>query len=114
MPETQTRIRLTTEDRQEIWRLWQTGEWKVKDLAAHYHVSLPTIYTTLARARKQEFAPRSSVNSRFKAIKFGLKRLAKIEQELIELRQQEDLRSGTDSAETSFNIKGLPFFFGPI
>ncbi len=114
MPETQARIRLTTQDRHEIWRLWQSGEWKVKDLAAHYHVSLPTIYTTLARARKQEFAPRRSVNSRFKAIKFGLKRLAKIEQELTELRQQDDLRCSTESGETSFDIKRLPFFFGPI
>jgi len=38
-----------------------------------------TTYTVLARARKQELSPRSSDNNRFKSIKFGIKRLAKVE-----------------------------------
>jgi len=80
--DTHHRIKLTIFDRQEIWRLWQTGDWKVSLLATRYHVSLPTIYKTLARARKQEFTPRRSVNVRFKTIQFGLKRLAKVEKEL--------------------------------
>jgi Mor family transcriptional regulator len=42
------RIRLTPFDRQEIWRLWQTGYWKVTALAEHYRVSRPTIYKVLA------------------------------------------------------------------
>ena len=86
------RIRPTPLDRQEIWRLWQTGNWKVSVLATHYRVSRPTIYKVLARARKQEFVPRKSVNQRFKALKFGLKRLAKVEQVLEEKRRQEALR----------------------
>ena len=50
--------RLTPHDRKKIWQLWQTGEYKVSRLAELYRVSRPTIYKTLARSRKQEFAPR--------------------------------------------------------
>lgn len=70
-------IRLTPHDRQKIWQMWQTGEYKVSRLADLYRVSRPTIYKTLARARKQEFVPRKSTNDRFRSLKYGLKRLAK-------------------------------------
>ncbi|WP_176776445.1 helix-turn-helix domain-containing protein, partial [Nitrosomonas oligotropha] len=42
---------LTLLDRQEIWRLYQTRLWKVVQLAEHFHVSRPTIYDVLKRAR---------------------------------------------------------------
>ncbi|RMG92614.1 MAG: hypothetical protein D6703_01435 [Zetaproteobacteria bacterium] len=58
--------------------MWQTGYWKVTALAEHFRVSRSTIYEVLARARKQEFAPRRSVDDRFKSLKYGLKRLAKV------------------------------------
>ena len=45
------RTRLTLLDRQEIWRLYQTGLWKVVQLAERFHVSRPTIYDVLKRAR---------------------------------------------------------------
>ena len=80
-------IRLTPHDRQKIWQLWQTGEYKVSRLAELYRVSRPTIYKILARARKQEFVPRKSVNDRFRSLKYGLKRLAKVERELEEKRK---------------------------
>ncbi|MBL8500758.1 MAG: helix-turn-helix domain-containing protein [Nitrosomonas sp.] len=41
-------------DRQEIWQLYQTRLWKVVQLAEHFHVSRPTIYDVLKRARLQE------------------------------------------------------------
>ena len=73
------RTRLTLLDRQEIWRLYQTRLWKVVQLAEHFHVSRPTIYDVLKRARLQEFTPRNSTNQRFKTLQYGLKRLTKIE-----------------------------------
>ena len=45
------RTRLTLLDRQEIWQLYQTWLWKVAHLAEHFHVSRPTIYDVLKRAR---------------------------------------------------------------
>jgi hypothetical protein len=74
---------LTLLDRQEIWRLYQIRLWKVVQLAEHFHVSRPTIYDVLKRARLQEFT-RNSTNRRFKTLQYGLKRLAKVEQTIQE------------------------------
>ena len=38
------RTRLNLLDRREIWRLYQTGLWKVTLLAEHFRVSRPGIY----------------------------------------------------------------------
>ena len=67
------RTRLTLLDRQEIWQLYQTLLWKVARLAERFHVSRPTIYDVLKRARLQEFTPRDSTNQRFKTLQYGLK-----------------------------------------
>ncbi|QOJ20130.1 MAG: transposase family protein [Gammaproteobacteria bacterium] len=86
------RTRLTLLDRQEIWRLYQTRLWKVVQLAEHFHISRPTIYDVLKRARLQEFTPRSSTNQRFKTLQYGLKRLAKVEQTIQERLKREAKR----------------------
>ena len=78
------RTRLTLLDRQEIWRLYQTRLWKAVHLAERFHVSRPTIYGALKRARLLEFSPRDSTNQRFKSLQYGLKRLAKVEQAIQE------------------------------
>lgn len=76
------RVRLTPMARQEIWRLYNTGEWSVVALAERYLVSRPTIYKALQRGRKREFAPRDSSNHRYRSLRYGIKRLAKIEARL--------------------------------
>jgi transposase-like protein len=81
-------IRLTPHDRQQIWQMYQKGGCKITRLAEIFRVSRPTIYKVLARARKQEFVPRSSANVRYRSVKYGLKRLARIEQELGGKRRQ--------------------------
>ena len=73
------RMRLTPHDREEAWELYRNGNLKVAALAERYRVSRPTIYKALARARKQEFKPRSSANDRYRSLKYGLKRLDKVE-----------------------------------
>lgn len=73
------RIRLSSQDREKIWGLYQTGTWKISRLAEEFCVSRPTIYKVLARARKGEFSPRKSTNRRYKCIKYGLKRLGRVE-----------------------------------
>ena len=76
------RIRLTPHDRKAIWDSYRNDGTKVTDLAERYRVSRTTIYKVLGRARKQEFTPRNSTNERYRALKYGLKRLAKIETKL--------------------------------
>jgi len=108
------RIRLTPHDRQKIWQLWQTGTYKVSRLAELYRVSRPTIYKALARARKQEFAPRKSVNDRFRSLKYGIKRLAKVEHELEDKRKREARRYNKDypGELVHFDSKRLPLIKG--
>lgn len=76
------RVRLTHIDRQEVWRLYTSGEWGVAALAGLFRVSRPTIYKVLQRGRKQEFVPRGSGNARYRNVSHGLKRLAKVEARL--------------------------------
>jgi transposase-like protein len=76
------RVRLTPEDRQKIWQIYQTGGTNITDLAEWFKVSRPTIYKVIERARKHEFEPRKSTNLRYRTLKYGLKRLAKVERKL--------------------------------
>ncbi|MGK8250173.1 hypothetical protein [Moraxella lacunata] len=48
-------------------------------LALEYKVSRPTIYKVLKLARVKLLKPQTSTNNRFKQAKYGIKRLAKIE-----------------------------------
>ena len=107
-------IRLTPHDRQKIWQLWQTGHYKVSRLAELFRVSRPTIYKVLARARKQEFVPRASVNHRFRSLKYGLKRLAKVERELEKKRKNEARRYNKSypGELMHFDSKRLPLIKG--
>lgn len=108
------RIRLTPHDREKIWQLWQTNKYKVSHLAELYRVSRPTIYKILARARKQEFIPRNSGNQRFRSLKYGLKRLAKVERSLEKKRKQEARRYNKSypGELVHFDTKRLPLLTG--
>ncbi len=86
------RIRLTPHDHQRLWQLYQTGEYKVSRLADLYQVSRPTVYKISARARKQESVPRGSANERYRCLKYGLKRLAKVERALEKKRKEQARR----------------------
>lgn len=108
------RLRLTPHDREKIWQLWQTNKHKVSQLAERYRVSRPTIYKILARARKQEFIPRNSANNRFRSLKYGLKRLAKVERTLEEKRKKEARRynKAYPGELVHFDTKRLPLLNG--
>jgi hypothetical protein len=68
----------------------------------------------LARARKQEFVPRASVNHRFRTLKYGLKRLAKVERELEKKRKKEARRYNKSypGELMHFDSKRLPLIKG--
>lgn len=108
------RIRLTLLDRQEIWQLYQTGLWKVTQLAERFRVCRPTIYKVLKQARLQEFAPRNSTNHRFKTLQYDLKRLAKIEQAIQDRLKREAKRYNKSypGELVHFDTKRLPLLKG--
>lgn len=108
------RIRLTPLDREEIWKLYQSRQWKVSHLAERYRVSRPTIYAVLRKARLRQFTPSNSTNKRYKTAFYGLKRLAKVEVSIqLKLKQQAKRYNKSYSGEL-FHVdsKRLPLLKG--
>lgn len=76
--------KLTPFQRKEIWERKNAEKISISALAKEYRVSRPTIHLILSRARKKEFLPRKSINKRFRCVKYGIKRLVKIEKKIEE------------------------------
>jgi transposase InsO family protein len=55
---------------------------KVTDLAREYKVSRVLIYRVLKQVRAKQYFPVKSINLRYRSIRYGLKRLAKIEKQI--------------------------------
>lgn len=104
------RIRLTPLDRQAIWQRYGTGNWTIVALAEAYRVSRPTIYKVITRARGQEFAPRKSTNKRYLNVRYGIKRLAKVEATLERRKKAEAKRyhKSYPGEMMHFDTKRLP------
>ena len=78
------RTRLTPMQRREIYERHTKDKIRVIDLSREYHVSRPTIYKILHRGRMRDFSIHRSTNARFRCLKYGLRRLAKIEKTIEE------------------------------
>jgi transposase InsO family protein len=83
-------------------------------LAEVFRVSRPTIYKVLARARGQEFAPRKSTNKRYLSVRYGIKRLAKVEASLERRKKAEARRyhKHYPGEMMHFDTKRLPLLKG--
>lgn len=106
--------KLTPIARKEIWELYGTGKWKITALAERYLVSRPTIYKVIERARKQEFSPRNSTNKRFLDAKYGIRRLAKVEESIERKKKNEAKRYNKKypGEMLHFDTKRLPLIQG--
>jgi transposase InsO family protein len=76
------RTRLTPIQREGIYRVYHGEGKRVSELAEAYHVSRPTIYKIIRRGRQRDFSIHRSTNKRFCCLKYGIKRLSKIEKEI--------------------------------
>lgn len=63
----------------------------VSDLAREYDVSRVTIYKVLKQVRAKQYLPARSINKRYRSLKYGLKRLAKVEKQ-IELKLKSEAK----------------------
>lgn len=106
--------KLTPVLRKEIWEKYQTNQFTIAELARQYHVSRPTLYKVIERAKQSEFAPRKSTNKRYLSIKYGLKRLAKVEAKIErKLKQQAKRYNKSYPGElVHFDTKRLPLLKG--
>ena len=73
------KTRLTPLQRKEIYERYHTNKERVTELAETYHVSRPTIYKILKRGRMRDSSIHRSTNAKFRCVKYGLRRLAKVE-----------------------------------
>jgi DNA-binding transcriptional regulator LsrR (DeoR family) len=89
--------RLTPVKRKELYDDYHTHHIRKCDLVIKYGVSRPTINKILHRGRIKDFTTHKSTNKRFTCLKYGLKRLAKIEEKLQERlrKRQEDTTRNT-------------------
>lgn len=83
--------KLLPTQRQLIYALWSAGT-KVTHLADRFDISRETVYEWLRRGRLGEFANRLSVNHRYKALEYGLKKLAKTEAKIAKRKLREEMR----------------------
>ena len=87
---------------------------RICDLCRKFSVSSPTIYKVIHRARLNDYSVHKSVNKRFRCVKYGLKRLAKIEEQ-IEKRLKKEARRYNKKYPGEmchFDTKRLPLLKG--
>ena len=88
--------KLTPMNRRKICEEHFCNKLQVKELAILYLVSRPTIYKILSRGKNGDYSVHLSTNNRFRCLKYGIKRLAKIEQKLEEQKKREAKRYNKD------------------
>lgn len=74
--------KLTPNTRREVYGIWLKGNRNVSALARSYHVDRNVILRVILRGRLGDFSVHDSTNHRFRTIEYGLKRLAKTENEI--------------------------------
>jgi len=90
------RTRLTPIQREEIYRVYHEEGKKASELSEAYHDSRPTIYKIIRRGRQRDFSIHRSTNKRFCCLKYGIKRLSKIEKEIEARLKKENRRYNKD------------------
>ena len=90
------RTRLAPMQREAVFHRYIEDNATVADLAREYHVSRPTIYKIINRGRMKDFSIHRSTNSRFRTLKYGLRRLAKIEKSVEERLKKQAKRYNKD------------------
>jgi transposase InsO family protein len=73
------RTRLTPIQREAIFRKYTIEKVQISKLAVEYHVTRPTIYKIIKHGNMKDFSIHRSVNARFRCLKYGIRRLSKIE-----------------------------------
>jgi hypothetical protein len=105
---------LTPIQQQEVYRVYHGEGKKVSALVGEYHVSRPTIYKILRRDRQRDFSTHNSTNKRFYCLKYGIKRLSKIEKNIEARLKKNAKRYNKDYPGQMLHgdTKRLPLFKG--
>ncbi len=106
--------RLTPIQRRQLSDDYCKNHVRVCDLCRKYQVTAPTVYKILHCARNNDYSIHESVNKRFRCLKYGLKRLSKIEKQIEEkLKKQAKRYNKKYPGEMMhFDTKRLPLLKG--
>ena len=106
--------RLTPKQREALSHDYWHGKVRVCELARSYNVSRPTVYKIIHRGRNKDYTVHNSTNSRYRCLEYGLKRLAKVEQQLEEKRKKEAKRYNKQYPGEMMHVdtKRLPLLTG--
>ena len=74
--------RLTPIQREELYKLYKNDNRRVCDLSKEFRVSRPTVYKIVRHGHQHDFSIHKSTNVRYRCLKYGLKRLSKIEKRI--------------------------------
>lgn len=87
---------------------------RICDLCRKYQISAPTVYKILHNSRNNDYSIHKSTNKRFRCVKYGLRRLAKIEKQIEEkLKKQAKRYNKKYPGEMiHFDTKRLPLLKG--
>ena len=88
--------RLTPIHRKEIADRYFHQKVRVATLSREYRVSRNTIYAVIHRARVKDYSVHQSGNKRYRCLKYGIKRLVKVEQALEKKLKAQALRYHKD------------------
>ncbi len=78
------KTRLTPIQRKALADDYYKRHVRVCDLCRKYQVSAPTVYKIIHRARNNDYSIHRSVNKRFRCLKYGIRRLSRIEKKVEE------------------------------
>jgi len=108
------KTRLTQHQRKEICDAYNKQNRRVCDLAREYHVTRPTIYKIIHRGRLKDYSVHNSTNQRYRCLKYGIRRLAKVEKEIEERLKRQAKRYNKDYPGQMLHgdTKALPYLQG--
>lgn len=108
------KTRLTPIQRKELANDYYNNHIRICDLYRKYHISAPTVYKIIHRARKNDYSIHKSTNKRFQCLEYGIKRLAKIEAKLEKKLKQQARRYNKEypGEMVHFDTKRLPLLKG--
>jgi len=106
--------RLMPKQRKALVDDYYSHHMRVCDIVRKYRISAPTVYKIIHRARNNDYSIHKSENKRFRCLKYGLKRLNKIE---LKLEKKLKLQARRYNKEypgemIHFDTKRLPLLTG--
>jgi len=106
--------KLMPKQREALYKDFHENHIRKCDLARKYNISRPIVDKIINRGRKKDFSIHRSTNKRFRCLKYGIKRLAKVEKQVEErLKKQAKRYNKKYPGEmVHFDTKRLPLLKG--